>query len=159
MTHDISDDELERRMRQKLLADSTPKPASPLASMSDAERRLAENWLGRDNIERLERRKGEGRFRPSPVSVHYEYWHAAGDHLMPSTYVIARIENGRQISHWQGMSEQDMEHEKAALRAKGYRVRRYILADEPGEKELRKAAPSGRQDALNKLASFNVRGR
>ena len=156
---DFSDEELERKMRQKLFADCTPKSANPLASMSEAERRMTEKLVGRDNAERLAKHKGVGRFRPAPVNVHYEWWWAEGDYYSRGSYHIARIENGRQVPHWQGFSKHELDKEIALLNAKDFRVSRFRLSGEPGELELKKAGTSAPKSTLNKLSDFKLKGR
>lgn len=152
-TPEISDEELERRMRNKLLGGE--KPRAP--GLTAVEQRIAESLLGRDNTARLQHRRPDaGRFRPTPVRVHYEYyWVDGGDYSMGG-YRINRVENGRQIDHDWSPYDRSLEDEIAALRKKGFTVRE-IRMGLPIRKEDRKARPTSmRSSILNSLKDFRL---
>lgn len=119
---ELSDEELERQMRRKLFLNG-PSSRSD-AGFTDEEKRIAEKLLGRDNAARLQRRpvSAGARFRPAPVSVHYEYWWVESSVTAVGWWRIDRIENGRAIEHeWHG----DFDTEVARLRKAGFTVREF----------------------------------
>lgn len=123
---EVTDEELERRMRAKLL---TGRPTPAREGLTDQQRRIAERLIGVDNVQRLERQDGTRRFRPTPVRVHYEYWWVAGTNLYPGGWNIARVENGRQQQHlW---DHGDIGAEVKRLRAKGHIVREIAIGFQP----------------------------
>lgn len=118
---ELSDDELERRMRRKLFLDGKSNRGE---QFTPEERAIADKIVGKHNVERLERRdrlplrnaQNPRRFRPTPVFIHYEYWWVHGDerHFMTG-WTMARIENGKRTDHhWTGTLEAEIRRLKAA---------------------------------------------
>lgn len=118
---EISDEELERRMRRKLFLDG---PSSRGQQFTAEERAIADKLVGRHNVKRLENRHSDPRhggarpkrFRPTPVFIHYEVWWVHGDenHFMTG-WRMARVENGKSSDHnWTGTLEAEIRRLKAA---------------------------------------------
>lgn len=120
---EITDEELERRMRRKLFFNG---PSSRQQKLSDVEQRIAEKLIGKDNTDRLQKRRPDHRpFRPAPVSVHFEYYWLDGGQYSMGCWKIVRIENGRSTDHeWQ---HDDFNAEIAMLKRKGYAVREFVV--------------------------------
>ncbi len=102
---EISDEELERRMRRKLFLDG---PSSRGQQFTAEERAIADKLVGKHNVERLERRdrlplrneQNPRRFRPTPVFIHYEYWWVnESDRHIGYGWQMARISNGKRTDH------------------------------------------------------------
>ncbi len=130
---DITDNELERRMRRKLFFGGK---SSRGEQFTPEERAIADKIVGRHNVERLERREGAGRnpsrptrrFRLTPVFIHYEIWWVNSDHVFLSGWRMARIENGKRSDHhWSG----EVEDEVRRLKAVGYTVKEIPIEGAP----------------------------
>lgn len=92
MTEEISDEELERQLRQKWFGGDSA-PARPV--YSEAEARLARRWFGSDNADRLGRAKDGQRVRIAPVVEKVEWWWVRSTDFMPDEWRVQRIVNGR----------------------------------------------------------------
>jgi hypothetical protein len=143
MTDEISDDELERQMRRKLLLNGVSTRSAGQGLSAD-DQRIAAKLLGRDNAERLAARKSAKPFRPSAVIIHYEvYWVHETSHTL-GRWCINRVENGRPEPHYWPSYSGDVQAEVAALRRKGFTVKQLKiegappLFDKPAEKSHRK---------------------
>lgn len=147
---EVSDDELERRMRQKLLADGA-KPKR----FTDEEERIARSLIGRDNAERLDKANGDRKFRPSAVIVKYEFfWLPANDYMAFARWRIERIENGRKEVHREGGNTDELLAEIAALRKRNFTVREVTMGLETRAKDKKPA--SARKAILARIGSFRA---
>ncbi|MCO6390545.1 hypothetical protein GTW25_05830 [Aliihoeflea aestuarii] len=150
---ELSDEELERRMRAKWDVGTKPKPAL----MSERDRQTAAALVGRDNVDRFQNIREGRRFRPAPVQVHYEYFEVPGNIYALAQYRIVRVENGRQQDHRWDAFETTMEDEVKRLRAKGFTVRRVYLGDEAPRRD--RQPESRKKRILDGLANFKLRRR
>ena len=148
---EISDEELERRMRRKLLLSG---PSHRGQQLDETERRMAEKLIGADNVERLQNRRSERRFRPTAVHVHYEYWWFEGSDYHAGGYRIVRVENGRQIDHKR--EYRNLHDEIAALRKKGFSVREVTIGFQSSAIRKSVASGSSRSLILKQLKDFRV---
>lgn len=158
---DISDDELERRMRRKLFLDG---PSNRGQQFTAEERAIADKLVGRHNVERLERHKvcaavgtKPRRFRPTPVFIHYEYWWVHGDerHFMTGWH-MARVENGKRTDHhYPGTLLAEINR----LRAAGFTVKEIRIDGAPSLHEPKHPTP-GRKSFSDRFGDFDpeVRG-
>lgn len=129
---DLTDEELERRMRRKLLLDG---PSRRGQRFTPEERAMADKLVGSHNVERLERHQfcatvgaKPRRFRPTPVFIHYEYWWVGGDNMILAGWKMARIENGHRTDHhWTG----DVANELRRLKAAGFTVKEIPIDGAP----------------------------
>lgn len=123
-------EELERRMRRKLLLDG---PSSRGDKLSDEERKIAEKLMGRENAERRQNWRGDRPFRPKPVFIHYETYQRPGSLYFSGQMVINKVENGRASEHeWQ---EDNFDAEVARLRKEGFEVKHVMTEREKFEAE------------------------
>lgn len=148
---EISDEELEQRMRRALFLSG---PSNRGQQLSETERRMAAKLIGTDNVERLQNRRPERRFRPIPVRVHYEYWWFEGSDYHAGGYRIVRIENGRQIDHKR--EHKNLQDEIAALRKKGFSVREVTIGLQSPAVRKPSASGSSRSLILKQLRDFRV---
>lgn len=97
--------------------------------LTDEERRWARNLLRGDNLERLANANRTGRrFRPVPVSIHYEYWWWNGSSSWGGGWRMERVENGKRTDHhYTG----EIETEINRLRAAGFTVREVPMDGAP----------------------------
>lgn len=102
---------------------------TPSDGLTDEERRWARNLLRGDNLERLSKANKTGRrFRPVPVSIHYEYWWFAGASCWGGGWRMERVENGKRTNHhYTG----DIEAEINRLKAAGFTVREIPIEGAP----------------------------
>lgn len=151
---DREDDELkalERRMRAKLFA------CEPTSRLTEEERRMAEKLIGWSNAERLQRHNGgRGKFRPTPVRVHYEYYFIPPDdcywHPREGRWKIVRVENGRTLDHqW---THDTFEAEIAHLRSKGATLREFRVGPQTPQKQAPKV--SKRKELLEKIGRLRA---
>lgn len=127
-----TDEELERIMRRKLLLSG---PSNRGEQFTPDQQAIADKLIGRHNVERMERRRDFSSnvrrsprpFRPTPVSIHYEYWWVNGGDFM-SYWNMARIENGERTDHnYTG----DVAAEINRLRAGGFTVKEIKIEGAP----------------------------
>lgn len=151
---ELSDDELERRMRRKLFFDGK---SSRGEQFTPEERAIADKIVGSHNVDRLERREGArrnpsrstGRFRPTPVFIHYEIWWVNSDHAFLSGWRMARIENGKRSDHhWTG----EVADEVRRLKAAGFTVKNIPIDGAPTLEVTRPAA--GRKSFSERFGDF-----
>lgn len=123
---ELDEGELERKMRRKLFLDGK---SSRGQSLNEEERRIAEKLLGKDNTDRLESRRPDGRrFRPVPVVIIYEYWWVNGSQYSMGGWRMDRVENGRRTDHnYTG----DIAVEINRLRAAGFTVKEIKIEGAP----------------------------
>ncbi|MBA3448141.1 MAG: hypothetical protein H0T56_11130 [Pseudaminobacter sp.] len=152
MAEEISDEELEARMRRKLLGGSTPKAS---AVLSDDDRRMTEKLLGRDNTARLTRNTGERKFRPQAVLVHFEFYWQPSDQYRPfPCWHINRVENGRPEDYRYGDDAAELRAEIAALRKKGHQVRELQIGIQ--RRSADRKLESHRKGMLKQIGSFRL---
>ncbi|MEJ5081069.1 hypothetical protein [Ochrobactrum sp. MYb379] len=129
---DISDEELERRMREQWFGSSSSKPSKPV--LSDEDRLIAAKLMGKKNAHRLA--TTDRPFRYKPVVMIAEFY----EH--PQTgWRIDVIEDGERRSHRSGMTESECLKELRQLESKGATVRRF-------ETEWMKATADSRRAGL-----------
>lgn len=129
---DLSDEELERRMRRKLFLDS---PSSRGQQFTAEERAIADKLVGRHNVKRLEHHHSDPRhggarpkrFRPTPVFIHYEYWWVNSGPFM-SGWKMAKVENGKRSDHHY---TRDTDAEITRLKAAGFTVKEIRIEGAP----------------------------
>ncbi len=149
---DISDDELERRMREKWFGSERAAPFKPVLSAED--QKIASKLMGKSNAQRLA--KSERPFRYKPVVVVAEFYER------PETgWRIDVIEDGERRSHRSGMTEGECLRELRQLESKGATVRRFetewmkTVADSRRAGLLEKA-PAKKAAIMNELKGFRL---
>lgn len=154
MMGEISDEELEQKLRAKWGAGTTkPKPILQSAT----EIKIAEKLLGRDEAERLQRRPSNaGKFRPAPVSLRFEYHRVGGLGNLPDTLRITRIENGRASDHEWNERERTASQELVHLRRQGFRTQEFIPGPLSNPVKAPPPPPSRRKATLDRLRSFKL---
>jgi hypothetical protein len=139
---DLTDEELERRMRRKLLLDGASSRGEQFTPEQQA---IADKLIGKHNVERLERRRDFSSnvrrsprpFRPTPVSIIYEYWWVNGGEHM-SYWNMARVENGKRSDHSYTL---DIMDEISRLKAAGFTVKEIRIEGAPSLVERSKPRP------------------
>lgn len=145
---EISDEELERRIRAKFFSGGEREAPR----MSDEDQRMAERLVGRDNLQRIANARDGRRVRLSEVRVHYEwYWIDAGPGLM-SSWRINRIENGRQSFYASGYDDEGLTTELFKLRNSGARTQPLEIGFVPRGKDRPKE--SAKKANLDRLRNF-----
>ncbi|MCI0998943.1 hypothetical protein HWD97_02485 [Ochrobactrum sp. C6C9] len=146
---DISDEELERRMRAKLFASGTGKDA-PKFGADDL--KIAEKLMGKSNAQRLAHSDKPFRYRAPVITA--EYYHTPDGEYHRGGWSLDMIEDGvrRKViscGSWQSVSLKIRE-----LEAKNIPVKRFETERMAVEAERRKAAASapkeGRRSAIMK---------
>lgn len=130
---DLTDEELERVMRRKLLLSG---PSHRREGFTPEQKAIADKLIGKHNVERLERRdrlplKNERNprpFRPTPVFIHYEYWWVNGNDLIMSGWHMARVQNGKRSDHYYTL---DIVDEINRLKAAGFTVKEIRIDGAP----------------------------
>lgn len=156
--HDeISDDELERRMREKWF--SAEFRGTGVPKLNDDEQKVAAKLLGKENANRLANSSRPFRYRPKLVLA--EYYEVPPDGLMNGGWRIDVIEGGERQDHRHGMSEQQCMRELRELSDKGALVKKIetewmkIRTDE--RRQTRQEARNGKKSAiLNRLGDFRL---
>lgn len=105
----------------------------PSDGLTEQERRWAQSLLKGDNLDRLTKSLKTGRrFRPVPVSIHYEVWWFAGSATAPESWRMARVENGKRTPHGDRWREDcGLYDEIDRLRAAGFAVREIPMDGAP----------------------------
>lgn len=146
---DISDEELERRMRAKLFASGTGK-GGPKLGADDL--KIAEKLMGKSNAQRLAHSDRPFRYRASVITA--EYYHTPDGEYHRGGWSLDMIEDGvrRKViscGSWQSVSLKIRE-----LEAKNIPVKRFETERMAVEAERRKTAASapkeGRRSAIMK---------
>jgi len=151
---EISNEELEARMRRKLMLDG---PIRHDPQFTPEQQAIADKLIGRHNVERLQHHRPDGRrFRPTPVFVHYEYWWVNGGEFM-SYWNMARIENGRRSDHnYTG----DVATEINRLKAAGFTVKEIKIEGAPslvGASKSGLTPRTGRKSFTERFGNFGGR--
>lgn len=149
-------EDLERRMRRKLLFDGSSSRGS---KFSPEEQAIADKLISKDDIRRLERREANPRhggarpkrFRPTPVFIHYEYWWINGDQHSLGGWRMARVENGKRTGH---RYTSDIETEIIRLKAAGFTVKEIKIEGAPTLFEPKAKHESTRKAVLQQLKGF-----
>lgn len=152
-------DELERRMRHKLLEDG---PAHRGTSFTTEERGWASALLGTDETRRLERRRDNTRpFKHKKPIVTAEYYLVPPSELnaLSGGWTITVRVNGKEHRSTWGLSEEDCLRVIAGLSAKGVQIRKieteYMKEIAKYRAEAKAKKPeSSRKAILQRLRGF-----
>ncbi len=149
---DISDEELERRMRAKLFASEPSGKGGP--KLGATELKIAEKLMGKSNAQRLAH--SDRPFRYKPVVMVAEFY----EHPY-NGWRIDVIEDGERRSHMHGMTEGECLRQLRILESKGASVRRFetewmkTVADgRRAGKQLR--SPNQRSAIMERLKEFRL---
>lgn len=149
---DISDEELERLMREKWFGSERATPSKPVLSAEDQQ--IASKLMGKNNAQRLA--KADRPFRYKPVVMIAEFY----EH--PQTgWRIDVIEDGERRSHRHSMSEAECMRVLRQLESKGATVRRFetewmkTVADSR-RAGLREKPPAKKAAIMNELKGFRL---
>lgn len=149
---EISDEELEQRMREKWFGSEQPTPSKPVLSAEDQQ--IASKLMGKNNAQRLA--KSDRPFRYKPVVMIAEFY----EH--PQTgWRIDVIEDGERRSHRHSMSEAECMRVLRQLESKGATVRRFetewmkTVADSR-RAGLQERDPGKKAAIMNELKGFRL---
>lgn len=164
---DIDTEALERHLREKWAND---RPAQKPVFDNAQQQRMAESLLGRDNTDAFKRRTRDGgRFRPTAVRVHWEYWWVEGGSASLGWWKIARFENNRKTHEKDCRSDDEFKADLARLRKDGADVREFVrdrvkpapLVMREPEEPTEPAAPARRKSFAERydFTTFRIGGR
>lgn len=149
---EISDEELERRMREKWFGSEKAKPSKPVLSAEDQQ--IASKLMGKNNAQRLA--KADRPFRYKPVVMIAEFYE------QPQTgWRIDVIEDGERRSHRHSMSEAECMRVLRELESKGATLRRFetewmkTVADSR-RAGLQEKQPAKKTAIMNELKGFRL---
>lgn len=156
-TDEISDEELERRMRRKLFLNG-PSGRGDTVKLSYEEQRIAHKLFGRENTERLRCHQQEDgrRFRPKPVLIHYEFYWFDTPGGGVRNWRVNRVENGRQEQYQWGSNVDELNACLKDVRAKGYRTKEVVMGFQGDRRRQPEASTSTRKAIINSLKDFRV---
>lgn len=121
---ELSDDELERRMRRALFLSGGEKRGE---TFTDEERRIADKLLGRAESHRLQSRRDNSRpFRPRKPVVVAEYYEVPGRFPTHSGWKIDVRENGIIRNSKGGLSREQCLRLIAGLSRKGVQIKEIV---------------------------------
>lgn len=149
---EISDDELESRMRERWFGSERAAPCKPVLSAEDQQ--IASKLMGKNNAQRLAK---SGRpFRYKPVVMIAEFYEN------PETgWRIDVIEDGERRSHRWGMQEAECLRALRQLESKGAQLRKFetewmkTVADSR-RAGLREKLPAKKAAIMNELKGFRL---
>lgn len=149
---EISDEELERHMREQWFGSRSSKPSKPV--LSDEDQQIAAKLMGKKNAQRLA--TTDRPFRIKPVVMIAEYY----DHPV-NGWRIDVIEDGERRSHRHNMMEDQCMRELRKLEQKGATVRRFETEWMKSVAGCRRAGPPevkpGRKSAImEQLRGFRL---
>jgi hypothetical protein len=149
---EISDNELFERMKAKLRPDIKPKAPG----LTDEERRMADRFAGRDNVERVLNAKPGRKVRPVPVVIHFEWYEIPETRDTLASWRVNRVENGRVQAYASGYAQYQLEEELEKLRSSGAFVRQYrvgFASEKPAPKER---PVSRKQSIISEIGTFRL---